>query len=67
MDASLKGLHAVLSQKHDSGKACIIAYASRMLQPPEWFMHNYSSDNLKLLALKWFLQETPGLFAGVKI
>ena len=34
-DASLKGLGAVLSQKGDDNEICVIAYASRSLQPSE--------------------------------
>ena len=52
-DASLKGLGAVLSQKGDNNKICIIAYASRSLQPSEKSMHDYSSAKIELMALKW--------------
>ena len=52
-DASLKGLGAVLSQEDDNGNMHIISYASHMLKPYEKSMHNYSSANLELLALKW--------------
>ena len=51
-DASLKGLGAVLSQQDNTGKVCIVAYASQTLRPSEQSMHNYSSAKLELLALK---------------
>ena len=52
-DASLRELGAVLSQVNDTGKVCVIAYASCTLRPSEQSMHNYSSAILELLALKW--------------
>ena len=52
-DASLRGLGAVLSQVDDTGKVCVIAYASQTLRPSEQSMHNCSSAKLELLALKW--------------
>ena len=52
-DASLKGLGAVLSQQDNTGKVCVIAYASQALKPSEQSMHKYSSARLELLALKW--------------
>ena len=40
MDASLKGLGAVLSQEDDNGKMRVISYASRTLKPYEKSMRN---------------------------
>ena len=54
---SLQGLGAVLSQQNDSGKLCVIAYASQPLHPSERSMHNYSSAKLELLVLKWAVTE----------
>ena len=51
-DASLHGLGAVLSQQDETGKLCVIPYASRSLHPPERSMCNYSSAKLQLLVLK---------------
>ena len=51
-DASLKGLGAVLSQKHE-GVNYVVAYASRKLSGAEFNDSNYSSMKLELLALKW--------------
>ena len=56
-DASLKGLGAVLSQKGKDGEVCIIAYASRSLQPSERSMRDYSSAKIELMALKWSVCE----------
>ena len=56
-DASLRGLGAVLSQVDDTGKVCIIAYASQTLRPSEQSMHEYSSAKLELLVLKWAVTE----------
>ena len=56
-DTSLQGLGAVLSQQDDSGKLCVIAYASLSLHPSERSMHNYSSVKLELLVLKWAVME----------
>ena len=56
-DASLKGLGAVLSQKGKDGEVCIIAYASRSLQPSERSMHDYTSAKIELMALKWSVCE----------
>ena len=53
IDASLKGLGAVLSQQGKDGQIRVIAYASRSLHPSERSMRNYSSAKLELLALKW--------------
>ena len=56
-DASLRGLGAVLSQVDDTGKVCVIAYASQTLRPSEQSMHNYSLAKLEILALKWAVTE----------
>ena len=53
MDASLKGLGVVLSQKGDNNEICVIAYASRSLRPSEKSMRDYSSAKIELMALKW--------------
>ena len=53
MDASLKGLGAVLSQKGNDNEAHVIAYTSRSLRPSEKSMRNYSSTKIELMALKW--------------
>ena len=52
-DASLKGLGTVLSQKGDDNEVCVIAYASRSLQPLKKSMRDYSSAKIELMALKW--------------
>ena len=57
MDASLRGLGAVLSQVDEEGKVHVIAYVSWTLRPSEKSMHNYSSAKLELLALKWAVTE----------
>ena len=57
MDASLKGLGAVLTQEDDEGNFCIISYSSHMLKLYEHSMRNYSSAKLELLALKWAVCE----------
>ena len=57
MDASLKGLGAVLSQEDNNGNMRVISYASHMLKPYEKSMRNYSSTKLELLALKWSVCE----------
>ena len=57
MDASLKGLGAVLSQEDNDSNMCIISYASRTLKLYEKSMQNYSSAKLELLALKWSVCE----------
>ena len=47
-DASLKGLGAVLMQKDDENNVVkVIAYASRLLQPSEKSIKNYSSAKLE--------------------
>ena len=53
MDASLKGLGMVLSQKGDDNEICVVAYASRSLQPLEKSMQDYSLAKIELMALKW--------------
>ena len=52
-DALMQGLGAILSQRDEDGKSQVIAYASRLLQPNEKTIQNYSSAKLELLALKW--------------
>ena len=52
MDASLKGLGKVLSQKGDDNEVRVIAYASRTLRPSEKSMRDYSSAKIELMALK---------------
>lgn len=56
VDASMRGLGAVLSQDQE-GKRVVIAYASRGLHKTERNMDNYSSRKLELLALKWSITE----------
>ena len=56
-DASLKGLGAILSQQGNDGRPWVTAYASRLLQPSEIAMRNYSSAKLELLVLKWAITE----------
>ena len=53
MDASLKGLGAVLSQKGDHNEIRVIAYASQSLWPSEKSMRDYSLAKIELMALKW--------------
>ena len=55
--ASLNGLGAILSQQGKDGKIHVIAYASCCLHPSKGSMHNYSSAQLELLALKWAIME----------
>ena len=55
-DASFKGLGAVLMQQQD-GAFRVIPYASRTLRPSERNDANYSSAQLKLLAVKWAVTE----------
>ena len=45
MDASLKGLGAVLSQEDDDGNMHVISFASHTLKPYEKSRHKYSSAN----------------------
>ena len=53
MDASLKGLGTVLSQKGDDNEIHVIAYASQSLWPSEKSMQDYSLAKIELMALKW--------------
>ena len=53
MDASLKGLGAVLSQEGSYGNVRVVSFMSHTLKPYEKSMKNYSSMKLELLALKW--------------
>ena len=53
MDASLKGLGAVLSQEDSDGNVHVVSFASHTLKPYEKSMKNHSSAKLELLALKW--------------
>ena len=57
MDASLKGLGAVLSQEDSDGNVHVVSFMSHTLKPYEKSMKNYSSVKLKLLALKWSVCE----------
>ena len=57
INASLQGLGAVLSQQDETGKLCVIAYASQSLCPSERSMHNSGSAKLELLVLKWAVME----------
>ena len=58
MEASLKGLGAVLTQEDDEGNYHIILFALViLLKPYEHSMRNYSSAKLELLALKWAICE----------
>ena len=54
MDASSKGLGAVLSQKQSDGRYHPIAYASRIMTETEQRCH---SNKQKFLALKWAVTE----------
>ena len=54
MDASGRGLGAVLSQKQADGRYHPIAYASRMMNETE---QRYHSNKQKFLALKWAVTE----------
>ena len=53
-NASENRLGAVLYQKQDNGKGCIIAYASQTLSKSE---RNYDAHKLEFLALKWSVTE----------
>ena len=57
MDASLKGLGAVLSQEDSDGNVCVVSFASHTFKPYEKSMKNYSSTKLEILALKWSVCE----------
>ena len=52
-----KGLGAVLSQEDNTSKVCLMTYASRMLRPSNWSMHNCSLAKIELLALNWTVTE----------
>ena len=52
MDASLKGLGTVLSQKGDDNEIRVVAYASRFLRPSEKSMQDYSSAKIKTYGSK---------------
>ena len=54
MDASGKGLGAVLSQKQSDGRYHPIAYASRIMTETE---RRYHSNKQEFLALKWAITE----------
>ena len=56
IDASSKGLGAVLSQQQEQGLR-VIAFASRALKGSEKNMTNYSAMKLELLTLKWAVTE----------
>ena len=56
-DASLNAQGAILSQQDKDRNISVIAYASQSLCPSERSMHNDSSAKLKLLALKWAVNE----------
>ena len=57
MDASLKGLGAVLSQQSEDNTIRVIAYASQSFRPGEKSMKDYLSAKIELLALKWSVCE----------
>ena len=54
MDASRKGLGAVLSQKQDNGRYHSVAYASQTMNETE---QRYHSNKQEFLALKWAVME----------
>ena len=54
MDASGKGLGAVLLQKQSDGRYHPIAYGSRIMTETEW---RYHSNKQEFLALKWAVTE----------
>ena len=54
MDASEKGLGAVLYQQQDNGTYRVIAYASQTLSKTE---RNYDTHKLEFLALKWSITQ----------
>lgn len=56
IDASMRGLGAVLSQEQENGRV-VLNFASRALRNNEKNMNNYSSMKLELLALKWAVTE----------
>ena len=57
MDASLKGLVAVLLQEDSEGNLHVVSFTLHMLKSYKKSMKNYSSAKLKLLALKWLVCE----------
>ena len=57
VDASGKGLGAVLLQQGLDGRKRPVCYASRKLRKHERNMERYSSMKLELLALKWAITE----------
>ena len=54
MDASKKGIGAVLYQQQDDGTFRVIAYASRTLSKTK---RNYDAHKLEFLALKWSITQ----------
>ena len=56
-DPSLQGLGAVLSQRDENGKGCVIAYVSWSLHPNEQLMQNYSLVKLEILVLRWAVRK----------
>jgi hypothetical protein len=56
IDASQRGLGAILYQNQDDGKLAVVAYASRTLTPAEENYHLHSGK-LEFLALKWDVTE----------
>jgi len=52
-DACVKGLGAVLSQRHGDGQLHPVAFASRALSPAE---KNYSITEQETLAVVWSIQ-----------
>ena len=56
VDASHRGLGAILMQDQDEGRR-VIAYASRGLRKSERNMQSYSTMKLELLGLKWAVTE----------
>ena len=54
MDASGKGLRAVLSQKQDDGRYHPVAYASQTMNETK---QQYHSNKQEFLALKWAVME----------
>ncbi len=52
-DASVKGLGAILSQRHGDGQLHPVVYASRSLPAPE---KNYTITELETLAVVWAIQ-----------
>ena len=65
-DASLKGLGAVLSQKHE-GVNYVVAYASRKLSGAEFNDSNYSSMKLELCSEMGRNRSFPTIPGGVRM